>query len=171
MSKAERWLLPDGIEENLPAEAHRIEQLRRQLLDLYQRWGYNLVIPPLVEFTESLLIGLGRDLELATFKVTDQLSGKMLGIRADITPQTARMDAHSLRSDGVNRLCYAGPGLHTKARSPLATRSPLLSGADLYGEDSLAAGVEVVPLLLELLNGCGLGYAVVEIGQVVICCC
>ena len=166
MSKADRWLLPDGIEENLPAEAHRIEQLRRQLLDLYQCWGYNFVMPPLVEFTESLLIGLGRDLDLATFKVTDQLSGKMLGIRADITPQTARMDAHSLRSNGINRLCYAGPVLHTKARSPLATRSPLLSGVELYGEKTLAADIEVVSLLLEVLQICGLENTVVEVGHV-----
>ncbi len=166
MSKADRWLLPDGIEESLPAEAHRIEQLRRQLLDLYQCWGYSFVIPPLVEFTESLLIGLGRDLDLATFKVTDQLSGKMLGIRADITPQTARMDAHSLRKEGVNRLCYAGPVLHTKARSPLATRSPLLSGVELYGDEALGADIEVVSLLLEVMQVCGLSDAVVEIGHV-----
>lgn len=165
MSRADRWLLPEGVEELLPNEARRIEGLRRQLLDLYRGWGYDLVIPPLVEFTESLLIGLGKDLDLATFKVTDQLSGKTLGIRADITPQTARMDAHSLKKDGINRLCYAGHVLHTKARSPLASRSPILSGVEMYGESGLNADIEVVSLLLEVLQICGLD-AVVEIGHV-----
>lgn len=166
MGKADRWLLPDGIEEILPAEAQHIEQLRRQLLDLYQRWGYDLVIPPLVEFRESLLTGLGRDLDLATFKVTDQISGKTLGIRADITPQTARMDAHSLRCEGINRLCYAGHVLHTLPKAPLATRSPILSGVELYGDSGLGADVEVVSLLLEVIKVCGLNNAVVEIGHV-----
>lgn len=165
MSKADRWLLPDGIEELLPADATRMENLRRQLLDLYQRWGYDFVMPPLVEFTDSLLIGLGNDLDLATFKVTDQLSGKTLGIRADLTPQIARMDAHSLKRTGINRLCYAGPVLHTKARSPLASRSPTLSGVELYGEKGLAADIEVVSLLLEVMQACGVD-AVVEIGHV-----
>ena len=166
MSKPDRWLLPDGIEEILPAEAQHIEHLRRQLLDLYRSWGYDLVIPPLVEFTESLLVGLGRDLDLATFKVTDQLSGKTLGIRADITPQTARMDAHSLRRDGVNRLCYAGHVLHTRPKAPLATRSPILSGVELYGESAIDADIEVVSLLLEVLQVCGLDATVVELGHV-----
>jgi ATP phosphoribosyltransferase regulatory subunit len=166
MTNVDRWLLPDGVEEILPAEARQIEQLRRRLLDLYRCWGYDLVIPPLVEFTDSLLIGLGRDLDLLTFKLTDQLSGRTLGIRADITPQTARMDAHSLKRRGANRLCYAGHVLHTRPRTPLATRSPILSGVELYGEAGLGADIEVVSLLMESLQAVGLDNASVEIGHV-----
>lgn len=169
MTYADRWLLPDGVEEILPAEARRMEQLRRRLLDLYHDWGYDLVIPPLVEFTESLLIGLGRDLDLLTFKLTDQQSGRTLGVRADITPQIARMDAHSLRRQGANRLCYAGHVLHTKPRTPLATRSPMLAGVELYGEAGLGADVEVVSLLLESLQVVGMERTAVEIGHVGIC--
>ena len=117
MTTHDRWLLPDGIEEVLPLSAAQVEQLRRQLLDLYSSWGYQLVIPPLVEFTESLLIGLGRDIELLTFKVTDQISGRSMGIRAYITPQVARIDAHSLAQEGISRLCYAGSVLHTRQSS------------------------------------------------------
>ncbi|HSX84895.1 MAG TPA: ATP phosphoribosyltransferase regulatory subunit, partial [Cellvibrio sp.] len=113
MTYADRWLLPDGVEEILPAEAKAIDSLRRRLLDLYSTWGYDMVIPPLLEYTDSLLIGLGRDVDLLTFKVTDQLSGRTLGLRADITPQTARMDAHSFKRTGANRLCYAGHVAHT----------------------------------------------------------
>lgn len=166
MTYADRWLLPDGVEEILPAEARQIEQLRRRLLDLYRCWGYDLVIPPLVEFTDSLLIGLGRDLDLLTFKLTDQLSGRTLGVRADITPQTARMDAHSLRRQGANRLCYAGHVLHTKPKTPLATRSPIVSGVELYGEAGLGADLEVISLLMESLQAVGLDNASVEIGHV-----
>ncbi|MCW8195315.1 ATP phosphoribosyltransferase regulatory subunit [Proteobacteria bacterium 005FR1] len=166
MTYADRWLLPDGVEEILPAEAQQIESLRRRLLDLYRCWGYDLVIPPLVEFTDSLLIGLGRDLDLLTFKLTDQLSGRTLGIRADITPQTARMDAHSLKRQGANRLCYAGHVLHTRPRTPLATRSPILSGVELYGEAGVGADIEVVSLLMESLQAVGLNDASVEIGHV-----
>lgn len=169
MTYADRWLLPDGVEEILPADARQMEQLRRQLLDLYHDWGYDLVIPPLVEFTESLLIGLGRDLDLLTFKLTDQHSGRTLGVRADITPQIARMDAHSLRRQGANRLCYAGHVLHTKPRTPLATRSPMLAGVELYGEAGLGADVEVVSLLLESLQVVGMERTAVEIGHVGIC--
>lgn len=166
MTYADRWLLPDGVEEILPGEAQQIEQLRRRLLDLYRCWGYDLVIPPLVEFTDSLLIGLGRDLDLLTFKLTDQLSGRTLGVRADITPQTARMDAHSLKRQGANRLCYAGHVLHTKPKTPLATRSPILSGVELYGEAGLGADIEVISLLMESLQAVGLHNASVEIGHV-----
>ena len=117
----DRWLLPDGIEELLPVEAARVESIRRELLDLCRRWGYELVIPPLLEYTDSLLIGLGKDLDLQTFTLTDQLSGRLMGIRPDITPQAARIDAHSLRRDGPVRLCYAGSVLHTRPRSPFAS--------------------------------------------------
>ncbi|MGQ9425056.1 ATP phosphoribosyltransferase regulatory subunit [Gilvimarinus sp. F26214L] len=169
MTYADRWLLPDGVEELLPDQARQLESLRRRLLDLYRCWGYDLVIPPLVEFTDSLLIGLGRDLDLLTFKLTDQLSGRALGVRADITPQTARMDAHSLKRQGANRLCYAGHVLHTRPRTPLATRSPMLAGVELYGEAGQGADLEVISLLLESLQAVGLHSASVEIGHVGIC--
>ena len=129
-----------------------VEMLRRRLLDTAARWGYQLVMPPLAEFTDSLHLGAGEDLDLLTFKVPDQLSGRTLGIRADITPQVARMDAHSLGDRDINRLCYAGSTLHTRARSLLASRSPLQLGAELYGVAGLAGDIEVIDLMLELLG-------------------
>ncbi len=159
MTSVDRWQLPDGIEEVLPAQAATAERLRRRLLDLYRSWGYQLVIPPLMEFTESLLIGLGQDLDLLTFKLTDQLSGRALGIRADITPQVARIDAHSLAQPGVTRLCYAGSILHTRPKSLLASRSPIQLGAELYGDNSLAADVEIVRLMLATLEVAGISSA------------
>ena len=134
MANVDRWLLPDGVDEVLPEQAQVVERLRRQILDLYNIWGYDLVIPPMVEFTESLLSGSGSDLDLMTFRVTDQLSGRLMGIRADITPQTARMDAHSLRRQGPSRLCYAGTVLHTRPRGPLESRTPISIGVELFGE-------------------------------------
>jgi ATP phosphoribosyltransferase regulatory subunit len=166
MTYADRWLLPDGVEEILPAEAKPIEHLRRQLLDLYSTWGYDMVIPPLLEYTDSLLIGLGRDVDLLTFKVTDQLTGRTLGIRADITPQTARMDAHSLIREGANRLCYAGHVVHTKPKNPLATRTPIQAGLEFYGEAGIAADIEVVSLLLESLCLAGLPRLHIDLGHV-----
>jgi ATP phosphoribosyltransferase regulatory subunit len=166
MTYADRWLLPDGVEEILPAEAKPIELLRRQLLDLYATWGYDLVIPPLLEYTDSLLIGLGRDVDLLTFKVTDQLTGRTLGIRADITPQTARIDAHSMAAQGANRLCYAGNVVHTKPKNPLATRTPMQVGLEFYGEAGIAADVEVISLLLESLRVSGLPKLHVDLGHV-----
>src|SRR5574338_106759 len=126
-----RWLLPEYVEDILPAEAMRIERLRRRILDLFFRNGYELVIPPLLEYLDSLLTGTGRDLELRTFKVVDQLSGKMMGLRADITPQVARIDAHLLNRQGVTRLCYCGPVLHTRPNGPHASREPLQFGAEI----------------------------------------
>lgn len=166
MTYADRWLLPDGIEEILPAEAGPIEQLRRRLLDLYATWGYDLVIPPLLEYTDSLLIGLGRDVDLLTFKVTDQLTGRTLGIRADITPQTARMDAHSFTRRGANRLCYAGHVVHARPKNPLATRTPIQAGVEFYGEASGSADIEVVCLLLESLQTAGLPKLHIDLGHV-----
>ena len=166
MTSADRWLLPDGVEEILPADAEKIEQLRRRLLNLYSSWGYDLVIPPLLEYTDSLLIGLGRDLDLLTFKVTDQLSGRTLGIRADITPQTARMDAHSFRREGANRLCYAGHVVYTRPRGPLATRTPIQAGIELYGIEGLNADAEVVSLMLESLQCAGLPSLHIDLGHV-----
>ena len=164
--KADRWLLPDGIEEILPAKARHLEALRRQVVDLFQRWGYDYVIPPMVEFTDSLLTGSGSDIDLLTFKVTDQLSGKMMGIRADITPQAARMDAHSLRRDGINRLCYAGHVMHTRPHTPLASRTPLLLGVELFGEASRDADLEVICLLLETLEATGIDSRYIDLGHV-----
>ena len=167
MISVDRWQLPDGIEEVLPAQAATAERLRRRLLDLYRSWGYQLVIPPLMEFTESLLIGLGQDLDLLTFKLTDQLSGRTLGVRADITPQVARIDAHSLAQEGITRLCYAGSTLHTRPKSLLASRSPIQLGAELYGDNSLAADVEIVRLMLATLEAAGMGSDItLDLGHV-----
>ncbi|MDX2350173.1 MAG: ATP phosphoribosyltransferase regulatory subunit [Porticoccus sp.] len=166
MTVADRWLLPDGVEEILPNQAFKVERLRRQVLDLYHGWGYDLVIPPLVEFTDSLLSGTGSDLDLMTFKVTDQISGRMMGIRADITPQTSRMDAHSLRRNGPSRLCYAGTVLYTKPRYPLASRSPIQIGVELYGEAGLAADIEVISLMVETLRLAGLEKPQLDLGHV-----
>lgn len=166
MTYADRWLLPEGIEEILPAEAKAIDKLRRRLLDLYSSWGYDMVIPPLVEYTDSLLIGLGRDVDLLTFKMTDQLTGRMLGIRADITPQTARMDAHSFIRPGTNRLCYAGHVVHTRPKNPLATRTPIQAGVECYGEAGEAADIEVISLLLESLRLAGLPRLHIDLGHI-----
>ncbi len=169
MTTGDRWLLPDGIEELLPGRAARVEQLRRSLLDLHQRWGYQLVIPPLVEFTESLLIGLGADIDMLTFRITDQLSGRGMGIRADITPQVARIDAHSLADDGVSRFCYAGSVLHTRSTTLLGSRSPIKLGAELYGDASLQADIEVISLMLETLQAAGIENLTLDLGHVGLC--
>ncbi len=167
MTSVDRWQLPDGIEEVLPVQAAAVERLRRRLLDLFAGWGYELVIPPLVEFTDSLLIGLGQDLDLLTFRLTDQLSGRSMGVRADITPQVARIDAHSLAAEGVSRLCYAGSTLHTRPKSLMASRSPIQLGAELYGDDSLAADVEVIRLMLATLDAAELQSAItLDLGHV-----
>ncbi len=166
MSTVERWLLPDGIEEILPKEAQHVEHLRRQLLDLFHSWGYDLVIPPMVEFTDSLLIGQGHDVDLLTCKITDQISGRSMGIRADITPQTARIDAHSLKREGVNRLCYAGHVMYNKPKQPLGTRTPIQVGVELFGEPGLDADVEVISLLLETLRSARLPSLCIDLGHV-----
>jgi len=166
MTTVDRWQLPDGVEEVLPARARAVEALRRRLLDLYRGWGYQMVIPPLVEFTDSLLIGLGQDLDLLTFKLTDQLSGRTMGVRADITPQVARIDAHSMAQDGITRLCYAGSTLHTRPKTLMASRSPIQLGAELYGDNSLAADVEIVRLMLATLEEAGVGNVTLDLGHV-----
>jgi len=166
MSRVDRWLLPDGIEEMLPQEAGVVESLRRRMIDGFKRWGYDYVIPPMIEFTDSLLTGSGRDIELLTFKITDQLSGKMMGIRADITPQAARMDAHSLKREGVNRLCYAGHVMHTRPQAALASRTPIWAGIELFGEPGLDADIEVISLLLSSLQLAGLDKQYLDIGHV-----
>jgi ATP phosphoribosyltransferase regulatory subunit len=161
-----RWLLPEYIEDILPAEAMRIETLRRRLLDLFFSHQYELVIPPLLEYTDSLLTGTGHDLELRTFKVVDQLSGRMMGLRADITPQVARIDAHLLNREGVTRLCYCGSVLHTRPLGPAATREPIQLGAELYGEAGVDADLEVLQLLCRALELAGARNARVDIGHV-----
>ena len=166
MSAADRWIMPNGVAEILPAQAQRVELLRRKLLDLYRTWGYELVIPPLIEFSESLLIGLGSDMESQTFKFFDHLSDRTLAIRADITPQTARIDAHSLSTEGVNRLCYAGTVVHRQAKSLLASRTPIEVGAELYGHSGIASDCEVIQLMLETLNLAGLASIHLDLGHV-----
>jgi len=142
------WVLPDHIADVLPSEARHIEELRRLYLDTARRFGYELVMPPLLEYLESLLSGAGRALDLQTFKLVDQLSGRTLGVRADTTPQVARIDAHLLNRAGVTRLCYCGPVLHTRPDRPFATREPLQFGAEIYGHAGLEADLEVIELAL-----------------------
>jgi ATP phosphoribosyltransferase regulatory subunit len=150
------WLLPEHIADVLPAQARRIEELRRTLLDLARSYAYELVMPPLLEYLESLLSGTGRELDLQTFKLVDQLTGRSLGLRADTTPQVARIDAHLLNRAGVSRLCYCGPVLHTRPGAPHATREPLQLGAEVYGHAGLEADLEVQELALDMLDAAGL---------------
>jgi len=151
MSRKDEWLLPEGIEEVLPPEAWRLECARRELLDLFARWGYALIMPPLIEYLESLLTGAGNDLDLQTFKVTDLMSGRMMGVRADMTPQAARIDAHPLRRNAPTRLCYLGTVLHTRSDGFGSSRSPLQVGAELFGHAGIESDVEILLLLLESL--------------------
>jgi ATP phosphoribosyltransferase regulatory subunit len=163
-----KWVLPEYIEDILPVEAARIEHLRRKILDLFFKNKYELVMPPLLEYVDSLLTGTGHDLELRTFKVVDQLSGRMMGVRADITPQVARIDAHLLNRKGVTRLCYCGSVLHTRPLSPGATREPIQIGAELYGAAGVEADVEMLELLCEALTLAGVRAARVDIGHVAV---
>ena len=146
------WVLPDHIADVLPSEARHIEELRRDLLDTARSYGYELVMPPLLEHLESLLTGAGSALDLQTFKLVDQLSGRMMGLRADSTPQVARIDAHLLNRAGVTRLCYCGPVLHTRASAPHATREPLQLGAEIYGHAGLEADIEILTLAFDCLR-------------------
>ncbi|MGR9052445.1 MAG: ATP phosphoribosyltransferase regulatory subunit [Gammaproteobacteria bacterium] len=166
MQKKNLWLLPDGIEEVLPDDAKHLENLRRAILDVFAKWGYTLVIPPFVDFLNSLLTGSGHDLALQTFKLTDQLSGEMLGIRADMTPQVARIDAHNTKRSGPNRLCYAGTILHTVGDPLERTRSPMQIGAELYGHKGLESDLEVISLMLEMLSMSGLQDIHLDLGHV-----
>ena len=166
MNKTDRWLLPEGIEEVLPKEAKRLEQLRRTLLDTYETWGYDLVIPPFIEYLESLLTGTGNDLDLQTFKLTDQLTGRLMGIRADMTPQVARIDAHQLNRETPTRLCYIGTVLHTRTDGFAGSRSPLQVGAELYGHAGIESDVEVITLMLETLALSGVEMPFVDLGHV-----
>ena len=160
------WLLPQGIEEALPADAARLESLRRNLLDMYSRWGYQLVMPPMIEFLESLLTGTGHDLNLQTFKLIDQLTGRSMGLRADMTPQVARIDAHQLKNDAPNRLCYMGTVLHTLPDGFGSSRSPFQVGAELYGHGGVESDVEVLCLMVETLSATGIKDVYIDIGHV-----
>jgi ATP phosphoribosyltransferase regulatory subunit len=163
----ERWLLPEGIEELLPPQAQQLEALRRTLLDLFNRWGYELVMPPLVEYLESLLIGNGNDLDIQTFKLTDQLNGRLMGVRADITPQVARIDAHRMSDrDGPVRLCYQGTVLHTRGDGLGGSRSFTQIGAELFGHASVDGDAEMVCLMLETLDLAGINQVNVDLGHV-----
>ncbi len=148
----ERWLLPDGIEEILPDEARRLESLRRRLLDRFATWGYELVMPPLIEYLESLLTGSGRDLDLQTFKLTDQRTGRLMGVRPDMTPQAARIDAHYLKRNAPVRLCYAGSVLRTRPDDFQGSREPLQVGAELFGHAGPEADAEILELMIEALT-------------------
>src|SRR5258706_8537663 len=163
-----RWLLPEHIEDILPDEAMRIEALRRRILDLFFKNKFKLVIPPLVEFTDSLLTGTGHDLDLRTFKLVDQLSGRMMGVRADITPQVTRIDAHLLNSKGVTRLCYCGSVLHARPAGPGATREPIQIGAEIYGHAGVASDLEIQALLCQALKVAGAKGLRMDVGHVAV---
>jgi ATP phosphoribosyltransferase regulatory subunit len=163
-----KWVLPECVEDILPSEAMRIERLRRRMLDLFFRNGYELVMPPLLEYTDSLLTGTGHDLELRTFKVVDQLSGRTMGLRADITPQVARIDAHLLNRKGVTRLCYCGSVLHTRPATPGATREPIQIGAETYGAAGVEADLEMQRLLCQALQLAGLRNLRLDVGHVAV---
>ena len=159
------WLLPEHVADVLPRQARRIEELRRDLLDRARGYGFELVMPPLMEHLESLLSGTGRELDLRTFKLVDQLSGRMLGLRADTTPQAARIDAHLLNREGVTRLCYCGPVLHTRPAGLAATREPLQFGAEIFGHAGLEADLEAAELALAGLMAAGAGPLVIDLAD------
>lgn len=165
------WVLPEYIEDILPGEAARIERLRRDILDVFMVHGFELVMPPLIEYLESLLTGTGHDLDLQTFKLVDQLSGRMLGVRADIAPQTARIDAHLLNRKGVTRLCYVGSVLHTLPRGMNRTREPLQAGAELYGHAGIESDVEIQRLMMKALAAARVHDVYLDIGNVAIFRC
>lgn len=166
MSDRERWLLPEGIEEILPDEALRLERLRRKLLDLLGTWGYELTMPPLIEYLDALLTGTGRDLDLQTFKLTDQLSGRLMGVRADMTPQAARIDAHYLKRECPVRLCYVGSVLRTRPDAFAGSRELLQLGAELFGHAGPESDVETVSLMLAALAAAGLKDIHLDLGHV-----
>src|SRR3989344_2049468 len=160
------WLLPEHIADVLPAQARRLEELRRVWLDVARGYGFELVMPPLLEHLDSLLSGTGHALDLRTFKLVDQLSGRSLGVRADATPQVARIDAHLLNRQGVTRLCYCGPVLHARPASPHASREPLQLGAEIYGHAGLEADLEAAELALDGLQAAGLTDLVMDLADV-----
>ena len=160
------WLLPENVEDILPGEAWRIETLRRCLLDTFRGHGYQLIVPPLLEYLPSLLTGTGSDMDIKTFKLVDQLSGRLMGLRADITPQAARIDAHLLNRQGVVRLCYAGSVVHTLPEGLMKTREPLQIGAELFGHAGIEADMEIQQLMLEVLRITGVSEVHLDLGHV-----
>jgi len=166
MSSKDQWLLPEGVDEVLPPEAWRLEYARRKLLDLFSHWGYDLIMPPLIEYLESLLTGTGNDLDLQTFKVTDQLTGRLMGLRADMTPQAARIDAHPLQRSAPTRLCYMGTVLHTRSDGFGGSRSPFQVGAELFGHAGVESDVEIIKLLLEMLELLSISELHIDLGHV-----
>ncbi len=165
MSRNDRWLLPEGIEEVLPADARRLEAMRRRILDLFHTWGYELVMPPMIEYLDSLLTGVGKELDLQTFKVTDQLTGRLMGIRPDITPQAARIDAHYLKREAPVRLCYLSPVLHTRPDAFAGSREPLQIGAELFGHAGPESDVEILCLMVSTLQLVGIGGLHIDLGH------
>lgn len=166
MTNPNRWLLPDGVDEILPPQANQLETLRREILDLYSTWGYELVMTPLIEFLDSLLILPSNELQLQTFKIVDQLTGRGMGVRADITSQAARIDSHVLQRDVPTRLCYADSVLHTTPQSLLGSRSPLIIGAELYGHSGIESDIEVISLMLRTLGLAGIKDAQLALGHI-----
>ena len=166
MTTKQHWILPEGIEEVLPEQAARFEAMRRMLLDLYASWGYELVMPPTIDFIESLLTGTGHDLDLQTFKLVDQMSGRTLGMRADMTPQVARIDAHQLQRDVPTRLCYIGTVLRTRPESIGDSRSPLQVGAELYGHAGVESEVEIIGLMLQTFAAMDINDIYLDLGNV-----
>ncbi|MCK5092419.1 MAG: ATP phosphoribosyltransferase regulatory subunit [Gammaproteobacteria bacterium] len=166
MTNRDRWLLPEGIEELLPPQADALENLRRQLLDCYRSWGYELIMPPFIEYLESLLTGTGGDLDLQTFKITDSLTGRQMGVRADMTPQAARIDAHQLKRDVPVRLCYLGTVLRTRPEGFSGSRTPLQVGAELFGHSGIDSDLEILEVMLETLALTGVEPVIVDLGHV-----
>lgn len=166
MTTKDRWLLPEGIEEILPAEARRLEAMRRAILDLFDRWGYALVMPPLMEYLDALLTGVGGEMDLQTFKVTDHRTGRLMGVRADMTPQAARIDAHYLKRTHATRLCYVGPVLRTRADEQAGSREPLQLGAELFGHGGPESDAEVLALMLATLELTGIARPHVDLAHV-----
>src|SRR3989344_1908655 len=166
MPAKDRWLLPDGVEELLPVEARRVEALRRSLLDLFEAWGYEFVMPPLIEYLEALLTGAGQELDIQTFKLTDHLTGRLMGVRPDMTPQAARIDAHYLKRSAPVRLCYAGSVLRTRADGFGGSREPLQFGAELFGYAGAQADAEILNLMIEALRLADIREAHIDLGHV-----
>lgn len=169
MTKANRWQLPEGVDEVLPPKADQLETLRRDVLDLYRSWGYDLIKTPLIEFLDSLHIAPSHELQLSTFTLIDQLSGRAMGVRADITSQAARIDAHELHQEGPTRLCYVDSVLRTRPRGQLGSRSPQLVGAELYGHSGVESDIEVICLMLHTLQVAGIEQPLLALGHSNIC--
>ena len=166
MTITKRWLLPEGVDEILPPRAMLLEQMCRKLIDLFSSWGYEFVIPPMMEYLESLLTATGEDLDLQTYKITDQLSGRLMGIRADITPQVARIDAHLLKRNVTTRLCYLGSVLHSRTNSSGDSRSPLQLGAELFGHEGVSSDIEIVKLMLATLDAVRISNICLDVGHI-----